>query len=90
MAQPAARLAVQQADNDAPRVLAHVVWEAQRVVQDSLVHRLDVLVVERRQARLGGSNVSHTTEVEARRRCPTIISKRSTPSVHQSTVFVYP
>ena len=45
---------------------AHIRRELQRVVQDPLVHRLDVLVIERRETRLGESQtIDQKTEPDA-------------------------
>ena len=97
-------VALEERGDHALRLGRHVGREEERVLQDPLVHHVHVLVVERGEAGLGVGGgqrrgqgervrvgVGRGREGRGREReGRTIISYRSTPSVHQSTVFVYP
>lgn len=52
VAQALVRVALEKTSNETPCFGVHLVWEAKRVTQNALVHRVDVLVVEGRKASL--------------------------------------
>ena len=46
------RIALQQRSHDGLRIMRHVWWEEQGIRQDTLIHHVDILVVEGWQAGL--------------------------------------
>ena len=86
--EPLVRVSLQQRGHDRLRVVRHVWREDEGVRQDALVHDVHVLVVEGRQAGLKLSSLALGKVGAMSAGEPTIISYRSTPSVHQSTVLV--